>query len=132
MYVCMFGHNSGTPGAISTKLGTHIAICMCQNLMYILFLLSIIFSREDGVGGLHGIHPPPPKVTNRCRGNVYADRYRSNSSIVCVVLEHTYKHASICISVREPPTSSAVSHDSKVLKFLCIRSVWNSVIDDTR
>jgi hypothetical protein len=31
--VCMSGHNSGTPGAISTKLGTHIAICMCKNLM---------------------------------------------------------------------------------------------------
>jgi hypothetical protein len=27
--VCVFGHNSGTAGAISTKLGTHIAICMC-------------------------------------------------------------------------------------------------------
>jgi hypothetical protein len=24
----MSGHNSGTPGAISTKLGTHIAICV--------------------------------------------------------------------------------------------------------
>jgi hypothetical protein len=35
MYVCMFENNSGTPGAISTKLGTHIAICMCKNLMYI-------------------------------------------------------------------------------------------------
>jgi hypothetical protein len=34
MYVCMFGHNSGTPGAISTKLGTHIATCMCKNLIY--------------------------------------------------------------------------------------------------
>jgi hypothetical protein len=33
--VCMFEHNSGTPGAISTNLGTHIAICMCKNLMYI-------------------------------------------------------------------------------------------------
>jgi hypothetical protein len=28
MYVYMSGHNSGTPGAISTKLVTHIAICM--------------------------------------------------------------------------------------------------------
>jgi hypothetical protein len=61
--VCMFGHNSGTPGAISTKLGTHMALCMCKNLMYVLYiymyyLLSIIFSREDGVGGLHAIHPP--------------------------------------------------------------------------
>jgi hypothetical protein len=34
--LCMSGHNSGTPGAISTKLGTHIAICMCKNLMYVL------------------------------------------------------------------------------------------------
>jgi hypothetical protein len=25
MSVCMFQHNSGTPGAISTKLGTHMA-----------------------------------------------------------------------------------------------------------
>jgi hypothetical protein len=59
--VCMFGHNSGTPGAISTKLGTHTVVCMRKNLMYILYiyyLLSIIFSREDGVGGLHAIHHP--------------------------------------------------------------------------
>jgi hypothetical protein len=42
----MSGHNSGTPGAISTKLGTHIAIYMCKNLMYIFY----IFPREDGVG----------------------------------------------------------------------------------
>jgi pyrrolidone-carboxylate peptidase len=35
---CMFGHNSGTPGAISTKLGTRIAICMCNNLMYVLYI----------------------------------------------------------------------------------------------
>jgi hypothetical protein len=26
-------YNSGTPGVISTKLGTHIAICMCKNVM---------------------------------------------------------------------------------------------------
>jgi hypothetical protein len=45
--VCVSGHNSGTPGAISTKLGTHIAVCMCKNLMYVLY----IFRREDGVGG---------------------------------------------------------------------------------
>jgi hypothetical protein len=35
VFVCMFGHNSGTPGAISTKLGTHITICLYKNLMYI-------------------------------------------------------------------------------------------------
>jgi hypothetical protein len=45
--VCMSGHNSETTGAISTKLGTHIAIRMCKNLMYILY----IFRREDGVAG---------------------------------------------------------------------------------
>jgi hypothetical protein len=45
--VCMYvQHNSGTPGAISTKLGTHVAICMCKNLMYVLH----IFLRENGVG----------------------------------------------------------------------------------
>jgi hypothetical protein len=38
MYVCMFRHNSGTPGAISTKLGTHMAICMNKNLMYTLYI----------------------------------------------------------------------------------------------
>jgi hypothetical protein len=45
--VCMSGHSSGTPGAILTKLRTHIAICMCKNIMYVLY----IFHREDGVGG---------------------------------------------------------------------------------
>jgi hypothetical protein len=46
--VCVYvsGHSSGTPGAISIKLGTHIIICMCKNLMYVLY----IFHREDGVG----------------------------------------------------------------------------------
>jgi hypothetical protein len=38
VYVCLFEHNSGTPGAISAKLGTHIAICMCKNLMYIIYI----------------------------------------------------------------------------------------------
>jgi hypothetical protein len=33
--------------AISAKLGTHVAICMCKNLMYVLYT----FRREDGVGG---------------------------------------------------------------------------------
>jgi hypothetical protein len=42
----MSGHNSGMPGEIS-KVGTHIAICMCKNLMYVLY----IFRRKDGVGG---------------------------------------------------------------------------------
>jgi hypothetical protein len=33
--VCMFHHNSGTPGAISTKLGTHIAIYIHITYIYI-------------------------------------------------------------------------------------------------
>jgi hypothetical protein len=45
--VYMFEHDSGTPGAILTKLGTHIAICVCKNLMNILY----IFRRENSVGG---------------------------------------------------------------------------------
>jgi hypothetical protein len=45
--VRVFKHKSRTPGAFTTKLGTHIAICMCKNLMYILY----IFLKEDGVGG---------------------------------------------------------------------------------
>jgi hypothetical protein len=45
--VCMSGHNSGTPGAILTKRGTHIAMCMPKNLMYVLY----VFRRENGVGG---------------------------------------------------------------------------------
>jgi hypothetical protein len=36
--ICMLGHNSGTPGAISTKVGTHMAVCMCKNLMYIFYI----------------------------------------------------------------------------------------------
>jgi hypothetical protein len=47
--VCfMPGHNSGTPGAISTKLGTHIAICMCKNLMYVLYIFISLASISQG------------------------------------------------------------------------------------
>jgi hypothetical protein len=49
----MSGHNSGTPRAISTKLGTHIAICMCKNLIHVIYIYIYIyiFRREDAVGG---------------------------------------------------------------------------------
>jgi hypothetical protein len=36
----MSGHNSVTPGEISTKQSTHIVICMCKNLMYVLYIYS--------------------------------------------------------------------------------------------
>jgi hypothetical protein len=44
----MSEHNSGTPGAISTKLGTHIAICRCKNLMYVLYIF-----RRQGIWMIH-------------------------------------------------------------------------------
>jgi hypothetical protein len=46
----MSEHNSGTPGAISTKLGTHIAIYMYKNLMYVLYIF-----RMGGWCGRQGI-----------------------------------------------------------------------------
>jgi hypothetical protein len=82
--VCMFEHNPGTPGAISTKLGTHIAICMYKNLVYILCIY-LSPKHQSPRGGWCGrpLWDSPPRVTNHCSGNVYASRYRSNSSIVC-------------------------------------------------
>jgi hypothetical protein len=61
----MFGHNSGTPGAISTKVGIHVTVCMYKNRMYILFSAGRMVW-EASMGST-----PPPAVTNRCRGNVY-------------------------------------------------------------
>jgi hypothetical protein len=56
----MFQHNSGTPGAISTKLSTHMDVYMYKNLMYILYIdISPKHQspQRDDVGGLHGIPP---------------------------------------------------------------------------
>jgi hypothetical protein len=39
----MFQHNSGTPGAISINLGTHMTICMYKNLMYIIYIYIDIY-----------------------------------------------------------------------------------------
>jgi hypothetical protein len=52
--VCMFEHNSGTPGAISTKLGTHIAICMCKNVMYVLYIY--LYPKHQFPKGIWMIH----------------------------------------------------------------------------
>jgi hypothetical protein len=43
MCMCMFEHNSGTPGAILTKLGTGMAVCMYKNLIYIFYYIYIIY-----------------------------------------------------------------------------------------
>jgi hypothetical protein len=58
MYIYMFEHNSGTPGAISTKLGTDMAVCtrMYKNLMYILSLKHH-FQQGGCCGRPHGINP---------------------------------------------------------------------------
>jgi hypothetical protein len=54
--VCMFGHNSGTPGAISTILGTHMAVrvCMCKNLMYIIYIFFLSPKHHFKQGGWCG------------------------------------------------------------------------------
>jgi hypothetical protein len=58
----MSGYNSGTPGAISTELGTHIAICMCKNLMYVLYIYIFIYlfiylsSKHQFPNGIWMIH----------------------------------------------------------------------------
>jgi hypothetical protein len=49
--VCVSEHNSGTPGAISTKLGTHIAVCMCKNLTYAVY----IYIPQEGSCGWQGL-----------------------------------------------------------------------------
>jgi pyrrolidone-carboxylate peptidase len=51
--VCMFEHNSGMPGVISTKLGTHIAICMCKNLIYIYIYISHKHQFPKGIWMIH-------------------------------------------------------------------------------
>jgi hypothetical protein len=45
VYVFIFEHNFGTPRAISTKLGTHIPLCMYKNITYIISYASISAGR---------------------------------------------------------------------------------------
>jgi hypothetical protein len=54
----MSEHNSGTPGAISTKLGTHIAIYMCKNRIYIYIYIYIYIAQEGWCGnpGIWMVH----------------------------------------------------------------------------
>jgi hypothetical protein len=44
--VCMSQYNFGTPAAISTKLGTHMTICMYENL--VLYYISIYIKNING------------------------------------------------------------------------------------
>jgi hypothetical protein len=50
---CVFQYNSGTPAAISTKLGTHmtIYIYVYKNVIYIIYILSIYFLHNSGTPG---------------------------------------------------------------------------------
>jgi hypothetical protein len=53
------------------------------------FIMRIWYNKPINGQRVQGILP---QVTNRYQDNVYANRYPSNSPIVCAVLEHTYKH----------------------------------------
>jgi hypothetical protein len=63
----MFGHNSGTPGAISTKLDTHIAICMCKNLMYVLYIY--LSPKHQFPKGIWMIHVVEETILSLLPGN---------------------------------------------------------------
>jgi hypothetical protein len=52
----MFEHNSGTPVAISTKLGTLIAIFMYKNLMYVLYIYIYLSLKHHFLKGIWMIH----------------------------------------------------------------------------
>jgi hypothetical protein len=49
----MSGHNSGTPGAISTKLDIHIAIYMSKNLVYVLYIPQSGWCGRQGIWMIH-------------------------------------------------------------------------------
>jgi hypothetical protein len=54
MDVCVYVRAySGTPGAISTKLGTYIVICMCKNLMYVLYIPQGGWCGRQGIWMIH-------------------------------------------------------------------------------
>jgi hypothetical protein len=42
-YITPDRHNSGTPGAISTKLGTHMSVCMYKIIMYFIYIYRYIY-----------------------------------------------------------------------------------------
>jgi hypothetical protein len=106
----------------------HIWLYVCARILCIfyiyiylfIYLLNIIFSRENGVGGLHGIHLPG--VTNRCRGNVYANRYRNNSPIVCVVLDHTNMRPFVFRYVNH--SRQFRCHMTVKYVYLCVSGQW--------
>jgi hypothetical protein len=69
----------------------HIWLYVCIKILCIYYIYFLSPKHHFQQGGWFGRPPwdPPPRVTNRCRGNIYANRYRSSSPIVCVVLDHT-------------------------------------------
>jgi hypothetical protein len=75
MFVCMSGHNSGTPGAISTKLSTHFAISMCKNLMYVLYIPQGGWCGRQEIWMIHNVEEIkllllPGNHSNHIRGNL--------------------------------------------------------------
>jgi hypothetical protein len=52
----MYEHNSGTAEAISTKLGIHIPICMCKNLINVFYIyLSHNHQFPKGIWMIHDV-----------------------------------------------------------------------------
>jgi hypothetical protein len=119
MFVCVFVCSGITLERLERFRSNlvHMWLYVCARILCIYsYYISILSPKhhfqQGGWCGRPRWDPPPLGVTNRCRSNVYANRYRSNgpicgnvyanrcrsnSPIVCVVLEHTYKHASNCI-----------------------------------
>jgi hypothetical protein len=89
--VCMSEHNSGTPGAISTKLGTHCYIYMCKNLMYITYIPTGGWCGRPGIWMIHIVEKIkllllPGNRLEHIRGNV---RYLVTWNIKVFTVEYS-------------------------------------------
>jgi hypothetical protein len=51
--VCVSGHDSGTPGAISTKLGAHITICVRILCMFYIYSARRMLWEAGNLDDLH-------------------------------------------------------------------------------
>jgi hypothetical protein len=54
LWACMFQHNSGTPGAISTNLGTHMTTYICK--YYVIYYMYNLYIYKMDVCVFIGIY----------------------------------------------------------------------------
>jgi hypothetical protein len=89
MCVCLFVCSGITLERLERFRWLYVCVrILC--MIYIYFLSPKHHFQQGGWCGRPPSDPPPlPGFTNRCRGNVCADRYRSSNPIVYVVLDHT-------------------------------------------